>query len=203
GVTVDLREGDLTALDPGLTGFDLIFIGGGGICWVPDLEAWARTVADRLIPGGRIVISEHHPVWEVLSVAGANRLTVSADYFTPSRPGYADPDKAPQVTRGRTEPLPDHVSFVWSLGAVVSALLEARLRLGLLREFAEPELYRGLGPEASACPPRTSWPRSAPSIPDTGAGGIVSRARSGPIAPGPAARPPAPGRPPGATRRGR
>lgn len=152
GVELDLREGDLTALDPELTGFDLIFIGGGGICWVPDLDAWSRTVAERLVPAGRIVISEHHPLWEVLSVAGPNRLAVSADYFDPSRQGYADPAKAPQVTLGMTQPLPDHLSFVWGLGQVVTALLGAGLIIRGLREFAQPELYQGLGPEAAALP---------------------------------------------------
>ncbi len=152
GVDLDLREGDLTALDPALTSFDLIFIGGGGLCWVPDLDAWSRTVAERLVPGGRVVISEHHPLWEVLTVAGPNRLTVTADYFDPSRQGYDDPAKAPQVTLGMTDPLPPHTSFVWGLGRVVTALLGAGLTIRVLREFAQPELYQGLGPEAAAVP---------------------------------------------------
>ncbi len=152
GVDVDLKEGDLTALDPELTGFDLIFIAGGGLCWVPDLDAWSRTIAERLTAGGRVVISEHHPLWEVLSVAGPDRLSVSGDYFSPTRGGYADPAKAPQVTLGRTDPLPDHTSFVWSLGRLVTALLGAGLAIRGLQEYAEPELYRGLGPAASAIP---------------------------------------------------
>lgn len=152
GVDVDLREGDLTALNPELSSFDLIFIGGGGICWVPDLDAWSRTVAERLVPGGRIVISEHHPLWEVLSVAEAHRLEVTGDYFVARRQGYADPAKAPQVTLGMTRPLPDQISFVWGLGAVITSLLGAGMIIRGLREFAQPELYRGLGPEAAALP---------------------------------------------------
>lgn len=152
GLRVDLREGDLTALDPALTGFDLVLISGGGLCWVPDLDAWAGTVADRLVPGGRLVISEHHPLWEVLSVRGTGQLEVTADYLDPYRAGYGDPRKAPQVTWGRTEPLPDHTSFVWSLGRVVTALLGAGLVVRSLEEYAQPELYDGLGPAAAALP---------------------------------------------------
>ncbi|WP_152361428.1 class I SAM-dependent methyltransferase [Microlunatus speluncae] len=152
GVDVDLREGDLTALDPELTGFDLIFISGGGICWVPDLDAWSRTVAERLAAGGRVVISEHHPLWEVLTVAGPNQLTVTGDYLDPTRRGYSDSAKAPQVTLGMTDPLPPHTSFVWSLGQVVTALLGAGLIIRALREVAQPELYQGLGPAAGALP---------------------------------------------------
>ncbi|MFC7625033.1 class I SAM-dependent methyltransferase [Microlunatus sp. GCM10028923] len=152
GLRVDLREGDLTALDPALTGFDLVLISGGGLCWVPELEPWAATVAERLVPGGRLVISEHHPLWEVLTVRGTGQLAVTSDYLDPHRPGYHDPRKAPRVTWGRTEPLPDHTSFVWSLGRVVTALLGAGLVIRSLEEYAQPELYDGLGPAADALP---------------------------------------------------
>lgn len=151
GVEIELVEGDMTALDPALTEFDLIYISGGGICWVPDLDAWAETVAARLRAGGRIVISEHHPLWEVLTVSGPDRLTVTGNYLNPQRHGYDDPTKAPQITWGRTDPLPEHTSFVWSIGRVVSALITAGLTIRALHEFAEPELYRGLD-AASALP---------------------------------------------------
>lgn len=75
GLDVDFREGDMCALGPGLNGFDLICISGGGICWVPDLDSWARTVHDRPSPDGRVIICEHHPLWETLSVADRSRAT--------------------------------------------------------------------------------------------------------------------------------
>lgn len=152
GVQVDFREGDMTALDPEITGFDIVYISYGGICWAPDIDAWATMVAGRLNPGGRVIISEHHPLWEVLSVVGEDRLSVSSDYFGDERRGYPDPRKAPQVTRGRTEPLPDHTSFVWNLGRIVTALIAAGLTIDALQEFSEPEMFAGLGGPAASIP---------------------------------------------------
>lgn len=152
GLDVDFREGDMTALDTDLTGFDLVYISGGGICWVPDIGVWALDMAARLAGGGRVLICEHHPLWESLSVVGENHLTVTWDYFGGARVGYPDPRKGPQVTHDRSELLPTNTSFVWSLGAVISALIDAGLRIQRLQEFAEPDMYDGLGAQASCVP---------------------------------------------------
>ncbi|MGC4941840.1 class I SAM-dependent methyltransferase [Kribbella sp. DT2] len=149
GLAVDFREQDMMALDPELTGFDLIFISWGGICWVPDVNRWAADLAARLAAGGKLVISEHHPIWEVLTVTAPMR--VNGDYFTPARVGTADPLKAPQITREFKTPITSR-SFVWSIGAVVTAVLEAGLTLGSLQEFPAPEMYADLGEEAGHLP---------------------------------------------------
>ncbi|MEV6286633.1 class I SAM-dependent methyltransferase [Kribbella sp. NPDC051770] len=149
GVEVDFREQDMMALDPDLTGFDLIFISWGGICWVPDLTRWAADLASRLAPGGVLVISEHHPVWEVLTAT--TPLRVASNYFTPARDGYPDPLKAPQITRELDIDVPNR-SYIWNLGAVTTAVLTAGLTLRSLQEFAAPEMYAGLGDQAGHLP---------------------------------------------------
>ncbi|GAA1509484.1 class I SAM-dependent methyltransferase [Kribbella lupini] len=149
GLAVDFREQDMMALAPELTGFDLIFISWGGICWVPDLTRWAADLASRLAPGGVLVISEHHPLWEVLTVTAPMRVT--GNYFAPARDGYSDPLKAPQITRELGDDIPSR-SYVWSLGAVVTAVLNAGLTLRSLQEFAEPDMYADLGDQAGHLP---------------------------------------------------
>lgn len=152
GLVVDFLEQDMMNLDQDVTGFDLVFISWGGLCWAPDIEAWARLVAQRLNPGGVLVISEHHPLWEVLTVADHGQLSVSGDYFNSGRDGYADPLKAPQVTRTLGVPDLPHRSFVWSIGSVVSAVLAAGLTVRSLQEFAEADMYPGLGDAAGQIP---------------------------------------------------
>lgn len=71
GVEVDLRVGNMMNLDADLRDFDLAYISSGGICWVPDLDDWLSGVRNALRPGGRILISEHHPFWETMGVAGS------------------------------------------------------------------------------------------------------------------------------------
>lgn len=143
GLDIDFREQDMMRLDPALTGFDLVFVSWGGICWVPDIHAWSALVAERLRPEGRLVISEHHPLWEVLTVTENGQLTVTGDYFTPERDGYPDPCKAPQVTREIGAPQVPHRSYVWNLGTLVEAVLAAGLRIRSLSEFPVPEMYPG------------------------------------------------------------
>jgi SAM-dependent methyltransferase len=151
GVACDLRVGDMYDLAADLVDLDLMYISWGGICWAPDLKLWARIVAERLRPGGAVLISEHHPLWESLSVVGENSLTVRADYFESGaiRP-TRDPAKAP--IGGRDADAPPFRSFLWSVGSVVTALLDAGLRIDALREAPVPEMYDGLGEAAAALP---------------------------------------------------
>jgi SAM-dependent methyltransferase len=152
GLDVTFIAQDMMTLDAQVTGFDVIYTSWGGLCWVPSITDWTRLVAGRLHPGGTLLISEHHPLWEVLTVRGDNALSVSGDYFGVGRDGYADPLKAPQITRQLGTPDVPHRSFVWSIGSVVSAVLDAGLTLRSLHEFAEPEMYPGLGEAAASVP---------------------------------------------------
>ena len=98
------------------------------------------------------MISEHHPLWEVLTVREEGVLVVNGDYFGVGRDGYADPLKAPQITQRLGTPDIPHRSFVWSIGRVVTAVLDAGLTLRSLQEFPEAEMYPGLGSQAGSIP---------------------------------------------------
>lgn len=151
-LSVTFVEHDMMTLDAELTGFDIVYISTGGVCWAPDISAWAHLVADRLNPGGLVVIQEHHPLWEVLTVRERGTLAVSGDYFNAARSGYDDPSKAPQVTRQLGVPDVPHQSYVWGIGIVVSALIDAGFTIRTLQELAEPDMYEHLGEQASSLP---------------------------------------------------
>lgn len=152
GLIVDFVEQDMMNLDLSVTGFDIVYISSGGLCWAPDISAWSALVADRLNAGGLLLIHEHHPLWEVLSVRGQGDVSVTGDYFNAGRDGYADPAKAPQVTRLLRVPEVSHRSYVWNLGSVINALLSAGFTLRSVQEFPEPEMYSGLGERAASVP---------------------------------------------------
>ena len=42
--------------------FDIVFTSYGTIGWLPDLDPWAKMIAERLKPGGKFYIAEFHPV---------------------------------------------------------------------------------------------------------------------------------------------
>jgi hypothetical protein len=103
--------------------------------WLPDIQGWARVVAGLLAPGGFLYLVEGHPFAQVLEEAsgadGAPGLAVVRDYF----------DFGPQVedypysyTDGPALEHQRQVEFQHGLGEVVTALVEAGLRVEFLHE---------------------------------------------------------------------
>jgi 2-polyprenyl-3-methyl-5-hydroxy-6-metoxy-1,4-benzoquinol methylase len=152
GIPVDFRRADMLDLPADLAGLDLVYLSWGAICWVPDLTVFARLVADRLSPGGSVLVAEHHPVWEVLAVRGTNQLTVTADYFGRSTP-RATIDNAKLPTGARDSPVaPDFTAFVWPPSDIIMSFLAAGLRLTAFHEGGSADMYPGLGEVAAHLP---------------------------------------------------
>ncbi len=42
--------------------FDVVFSSYGTICWLPDLDKWAKIISQYLKPNGKFVFAEIHPV---------------------------------------------------------------------------------------------------------------------------------------------
>ncbi|MEV0291437.1 MULTISPECIES: class I SAM-dependent methyltransferase [unclassified Kribbella] len=152
GIAADFRQADMFDLPADLVDLDLIYLSWGAICWVPDLNEFARIVAERLRPGGSVLICEHHPIWEVLAVRGDNHLAIAGDYFGRAVP-RADTDdaKRPFGARGQSEP-PPFSAFVWPTSDVITALTTAGLHLNTFFEAASPDIYPGLGEVAAKLP---------------------------------------------------
>jgi predicted kinase/SAM-dependent methyltransferase len=152
GVRAEFHRADMFDLPAELTDLDLIYLSWGAICWAPDLDVLAGIIAERLRPQGSVLICDHHPLWEVLSVRGENHLAVTRDFFGRGTPGNP-PDKTKQPLGARGEPeAPSFAAFVWPVSDVVMSLVRAGLRLDAFFEAAEPEIYPDLG-DAAACIP--------------------------------------------------
>jgi 2-polyprenyl-3-methyl-5-hydroxy-6-metoxy-1,4-benzoquinol methylase len=152
GIAATFHQADMLDLPGDLTGFDLIYLSWGALCWARDLTVLAAAVSARLRPGGSVLLCEHHPVWEVLAVRGDNHLAVAGDYFGRGTP-QPDQDEAKRPEGARGEPdAPHFLPFVWPVSDVVTALLGAGLRLDAFVEAPEPALYDGLGAAATRLP---------------------------------------------------
>jgi len=153
GADVTLRVGNMMHLDEDLRDFDLVYISTGGICWVPDLDDWLVGVRNALKPDGRILIAEHHPFWEMMGVAGDRKLTVLSDYFgTHELPAILDTSKAAIGAAETSDNEHTLQSFVWGIGAVVSALIRNDFQIVALRELPYPDMFIGLGDAANCVP---------------------------------------------------
>jgi 2-polyprenyl-3-methyl-5-hydroxy-6-metoxy-1,4-benzoquinol methylase len=152
GIQAEFRQADMFDLPPDLAGLDLIYFSWGAVCWVPDLTAFTQYLADRLRPGGSVLMGDHHPLWEVLAVRGDNQLAVTGDYFGRTTP-RADTDDAKRPVGARGNPdHPPFSAFVWPISDVVMAFLRAGLRLDAFFEAPDPAMYDGLGPAAARLP---------------------------------------------------
>ncbi|MBN1430262.1 MAG: methyltransferase domain-containing protein [Anaerolineae bacterium] len=115
--------------------FDIVFTSYGVLCWLPDIPRWAQVVARYLKPGGIFYIVEFHPFAYVFDdEAKTPDLSVRYPYFGKSEPltftdgsSYADPS----VTISQ----PVHYEWDHRLGEIVTALIDAGLRIEFLHEF--------------------------------------------------------------------
>jgi SAM-dependent methyltransferase len=133
----DFRCADMGNLPEDLAGIDLFYLSWGAICWVPDPAGFAAHLAERLKPGGAILLCDHHPVWEVLAEDGQNNLAVVGDYFGRQRPN-TDQHRSKRPAGAKDEPFRP---FVWPVSDVVMAFVQAGLRLDAFFEAPEPTLY--------------------------------------------------------------
>jgi hypothetical protein len=79
--------------------------------------------AGRLRSRGSVLIADHHPVWEILTVRGENQLTITGDYFGRGTPRSSpDPAKQPFGARDEHDRL-SFAAFVWPVSNVVMLLV--------------------------------------------------------------------------------
>ena len=117
---------------------DLVYTGRGSLCWLHDIEAWARVVARLLRPGGRFHILDDHPFTWMFD-SSADRLTPSGvNYFAYAEMsrgwganyigdlGIPHDEMAPKFER------------LWTLSQVHQALVKSGLVIDILGEHPEP-----------------------------------------------------------------
>jgi SAM-dependent methyltransferase len=114
---------------------DLVYTGRGSLLWLQDLDAWAAVVARLLTPTGRFVLFEGHPAEWLFDVDAEGRwIATDYDYF-----GGAEASKgwAPEYI-DRLSVADEDQSWkfarAWTLGEVITALVQAGLRLDRVTE---------------------------------------------------------------------
>jgi SAM-dependent methyltransferase len=113
--------------------FDIVYTGGGALCWLPDMERWAQVVFDLLRPGGQLYLFEFHPIKWIFDPAETREPIIRDDYFSPAE-GFPDGG----VTYADASiPAAATPTVQWNhpLGEVVTALVRAGLAIDSLREL--------------------------------------------------------------------
>jgi len=152
GASIDYVEADVYSAPTALAGrsFDLVYTGVGALCWLPDIRRWAQVVAGLLRPGGRIFLREAHPVlWSSITVTlgsdpedrgqqpwitktGQQTVALELPYYE-QPDGIVWSEEWTYTGEGRVES-PDSIEWNHGLGEIITALLDAGLRLTSLVE---------------------------------------------------------------------
>lgn len=117
------------------TDFDMVYTSWGVLMWLPDINLWARTIAQCLKPGGCFYIAEGHPMLWIFDDTKENytdNLTVVRSYFLPEAQRWDNPYDYAEPTRQLTA----FETNEWQhgVGEVVTALADAGLRIKFLHE---------------------------------------------------------------------
>ena len=153
--------------------FDVAFASYGAIPWIQDLEAWMRGVRSVLVPGGRLVLLEFHPlVWSITTdPATAEPYFMDEPLHEPGVVDYVRDSGDGLAPMGFTEGITDFenpepsVCFQWTVADTVNAVISSGLTLTQLVEY----------PHANGCRIHKHWrelpgrryttPEGSPSLP--------------------------------------
>jgi len=123
----DLR----TALDGQ---FDIVYTSRGVLCWLRDLEEWARIIVHFLKPGGIFYIMESHPITYIFEEKRPGELSVHNRYFHQPKPTLWD-EPYPDYADGEYIPRNFSYEWEWSLSDLFNALLRAGLSIESFYEY--------------------------------------------------------------------
>jgi 2-polyprenyl-3-methyl-5-hydroxy-6-metoxy-1,4-benzoquinol methylase len=110
--------------------FDIIFTSYGVIGWLPDLKPWALMIAQRLKSGGTFYMVEFHPIVWMFDYTGDKPVM---------KYGYHQDEAVYEEYEGTYAQADAAIiskEYGWNhgLGEVVSALIDAGLKIEILRE---------------------------------------------------------------------
>lgn len=135
GIDARFIQSNLYELPAALEGeFDIVYTSYGVLIWLPDVREWARIAGSYLKPGGTFYIVEGHPLLASLADdATPVDFRLDKPYFSRPEPtrweddgDYAEPAAHFQNTLT--------YEFSHSLGDIVTALIDAGLRIEFLHE---------------------------------------------------------------------
>lgn len=108
--------------------FDIVFTSYGTIGWLPDLDPWAKVIAERLKPGGFFYMAEFHPV-----------VWMFDDDFTHIKYHYDNKElivmeDQPTYTGDKNEITGKEYSWNHGISEVLNALINAGLKIEFFNE---------------------------------------------------------------------
>jgi 2-polyprenyl-3-methyl-5-hydroxy-6-metoxy-1,4-benzoquinol methylase len=113
--------------------YDVVFLSRGVLMWVEDIPALAEVCASLLKPGGLFYLLDVHPLAMVIAQTAAG-LHLQRSYFHSPTPSAVSTDGSYAVSDAGLRNRETH-EWTHSVGEVVTALINAGIRIEFLHEF--------------------------------------------------------------------
>lgn len=116
--------------------FDVVYTGRGAVCWLPDLDVWARQCFALTRPGGIFYMEETHPTCDLLDVHvdSDGRTFLAPKYDSFSRKPVSEMSEGTYADRNaETGSITSH-AWEHSIGEVIGSLVDAGFDYSFLRE---------------------------------------------------------------------
>lgn len=113
--------------------FDIVYTSVGVLCWLPDIDTWAKVVAGFLKPDGVFYVRDGHPVFQSIDMDRIDeQLIIRHPYFQAAGPQRFDEE----FSYAGDGSLKNTTNYEWAhgLGEIVNALINAGLRIEYLKE---------------------------------------------------------------------
>jgi len=126
GVNVKLVKADCQNLPESIPNdyFDLAIAECGVFLWIKDLDAWMKNAYKVLKKGGKLVVSDFHPLSIIAEEKEGGIVVFRRSYF----------DESPDVYQPK-ENEPPHVEFVWKFSDVINSAIHAGFKIEYVEEY--------------------------------------------------------------------
>ena len=114
--------------------FDIVYTSRGVLCWLRDLDEWARIIAYFLKTGGVFYIMESHPITYIFEEKQPGELAIFNRFFHQPQPTLWD-EPYPDYADGDYIPRNFSYEWEWSLGDIFNALIKAGLVIESFNEY--------------------------------------------------------------------
>jgi len=122
--------------------FDIVYTSQGVLSWLKDIKEWGKIISHYLKPGGIFYIMEIHPLFYIFDDDKQGELKIKYPYFPGEKPILWD-DDTPDYSNGEYIPKNPTYDWTWSLGEILTSLIEAGLKIEFLHEY-DRLFYKGL-----------------------------------------------------------
>ncbi len=113
--------------------FDIVFTSYGVLCWLPELDKWAKMIYDFLKPKGIFYIVEFHPFAWIFDDENEKELLIRYNYFPQKEPMRFDADGSYANPNAKMEHTEDY-EWTHSVSEIINSLISAGLKIEFFNE---------------------------------------------------------------------